>query len=485
VGHLQTELAPERNQLVALWGAGGVGKTTIAAEAARRLEETGQRIIWVSADGRTNFTLSTLLDDIATQFGRTDLRPLTIEPKVDAVRALIGDAPTLIVLDNFETISPEEQLPCIHFLAEKANCPVLVTTRDSIDGAHSIPLRRMLDEEGNDLLDRLVEQTINPDIYTEAIRSSILKTAEYNPLIIQWIVRQINLANDPKEVLSELEQGEGDAAERVFHRSFNLPQMKQGGRAVLFALSLFMPSATRSALAEVAGMGKETDKKRFKRAQETLASLWLLPPSGGQRLTVEGLTREFAKARLLHDPRSKLFRQRFVNRFLHYAAANSKDTAEHLNSVEAEKDNILSAMDVASELADLRRTMRVCSAVYKLLDVRGYWDEAIRRGDQALVAARNLADARWINHFSHNVAILYQRRGAVDDARRLYDESLAIAKMFGDQGAAAITLHQLGSLTQNRGELEEARRFYDESLDIKKKVGDMKGIAATAMKIGQ
>jgi tetratricopeptide (TPR) repeat protein len=478
VGHLQKELAPERNQLVALWGAGGVGKTTLAAEAARGLEGTGQRIVWVSADGRANFTLTTLLDDIATQFGHPDLRPLAREPKEEAIRALIGDAPTLIVLDNFETIPPDEQLPCIHFLAEKANCPVLVTTRDALDGARSIPLHPMLAKEGTDLLDKLVEQTSNPNIYTEDIRSSILETAEYNPLIIQWIVRQINRANDPKEVLSELAQGEGDAAERVFHLSFNLPQMEQGGRAVLLALSLFMPSATRAALAEVAGMGgKEKDKKKFKKAQETLASLWLLPPSGGQRLTVEGLTREFAKARLSHDPRSKPFRQRFVNRFRSYAEAHREDTAEHLNSIEAERDNILGAIDVAFELGKWECMMRIYSAIYNFLYVRGYWDEAVRRGVQSLNVARNLANEHWIAHNTLNVAMLHHKQGSVDQAQRLYDESLAISQKLGNQNGVAAVTYQLAWLAQDQGSIDEARRLYGESLEIKKKLGDQSGVA--------
>lgn len=484
VARLQEELAPHRSQLVALWGAGGVGKTTLSAEAARGLEAAGQRVVWVSADGRANFTLSTLLDDIAAQFGRTDLRPLALELKEEAVRGLIAEAPTLIVLDNFETIPPEEQPSCVNFLAERARCPSLITTRESINEARSIPLHPMQAEEGRALLDRLVEQTITPGIYTEAIRGRILETAERNPLVIQWIVRQINLANDPEEVLTDLKHGEGDAAARVFDRSYNLPQLGEGGRAVLLALSLFMPSATRAALSEVAGMGKEKDKKKFRKAQETLASLWLLPPSGGQRLALEGLTREFAKARLSHDPRSKPFRQRFVNRFLQYAEANSEKTAEHLNSIEAEKDNVLSAIDIALGLNDLSSTMRISSALHVFLDLRGYWDDAIRRGEQALVAARLLADERWISPFTHNVAMFYQKQGNLDKARRLYDESLDIAKNLGEQKGVAATLHQLATLVHGQGKLEEARRLYDESLDIKKKLGHQRGIALTVWGLG-
>lgn len=485
VKHLQDELSPHKNQLVALWGAGGVGKTTLAAEAARELDEAGRYVVWVTADGRANFTFSTLLDDIAEQFGRIDLRPLVIERKEEAVRGLIAVAPTLIVLDNFETIPPAEQPPCLTFLAKRAECPALITTREAIEDVHSVPLRPMLAEEGKDLLDKLIEQTSSPDIYTDANRTRILETAEYNPLVVQWIVGQINLAQGPDEVLSELAHGEGKAAERVFDRSFNLPQTAEGGRAVLLALSLFMPSATRPALAEVAGMAKDKYNKKFRSALRTLASLWLIKPTdGGQRVAVEGLTREFAKSRLSRDPRSKPFRQRFVSKFLRFAQANSDITAEHLNSTARERENILNAMDVAFELRDYESMFSINQAIWYFLDVRGYWDEAIQRGDEALKVARQLVDERWISLLTHNLAIRHQNRGNMTGARQLYDESLEIKRRLGNEKGIAITLNQLGRIAQRQGDLVEARRLYNESLELEKKFGDQRGIAITLHQLG-
>jgi TIR domain/NB-ARC domain len=65
---LREELAPQKGQLVALWGAGGVGKTTLAAEVARTLrDEFSHRVVWVSADSRTDLPFSTFLDEIARQ----------------------------------------------------------------------------------------------------------------------------------------------------------------------------------------------------------------------------------------------------------------------------------------------------------------------------------------------------------------------------------------------------------------------------------
>src|SRR5205085_1185538 len=95
IAYLREELQPQRQQLVVLWGAGGVGKTTLAAEAARALLDTfNGRLVWTSALGRNDYALSTLLDEIATQLERADLRPLALAPKREAVTALLAAAHT-------------------------------------------------------------------------------------------------------------------------------------------------------------------------------------------------------------------------------------------------------------------------------------------------------------------------------------------------------------------------------------------------------
>jgi tetratricopeptide (TPR) repeat protein len=480
VERLKEDLAPHKNRLIALWGGGGVGKTAIAAEAARALGNVyEQRIIWVSADGREDFSLITLLDDIATQLGQTDLRKLGIEPKKEQVREVLMAAPTLVVLDNFETIAPVEATHCANWLAQPALCSALITTRQNIRVAHrNIPTDPMQIEEAHDLLQRLIAEVHDKNAFANLDRELVIQTAESNPLVLQWIIRQIDLAQDAEEVLNDLKHGEGKAAERVFDRSFNLKQMDNGGRAVLLALSLFVPSATRKALAEVAGLSKERDRARFREAVKTLSSLWLLRTAeAGGRLAVEGLTRELTKARLSRDPRSKTLPPRYVTRFLHYAESNSKPVAEQLNSVETERENILNAIDVAFELNDWNSGMRIRTSLTNFLDLRGYWDEAIRRSEQSLNIARVLGKEVWIGNSAFDIAVFLQNRGNLAEARSLYDESLVIYKKLGDQEGMASTLHQLAMLAHDQGELEEARQLYDKSLVINKKLNDQSSIA--------
>ena len=48
---LKGDLSPEKNLLIALWGEGGIGKTTLAAEVARALmKDYDLRLVWTSAD---------------------------------------------------------------------------------------------------------------------------------------------------------------------------------------------------------------------------------------------------------------------------------------------------------------------------------------------------------------------------------------------------------------------------------------------------
>jgi hypothetical protein len=254
---LREELAPERRQIVTLWGPGGAGKTTLAAETARAMaDQFRRRIVWTGPQLRADFTASTMFDEVATQLGRANLRTAPPPDKPELVYALLAESPAMIVLDNFETIPSESQPQIVEWLTG-ASCPVLITTRDKIDHTRSVQIAAMTPEEARDFLSRLIDEAHDRASFDSLDRGVIIETAERNPLVMQWIVAQIDEAQRPRDALAELRQGEGDAARRVFDRSFNLEQLGDDGRAALLALSLFTPSASREALAQVAGFGDD------------------------------------------------------------------------------------------------------------------------------------------------------------------------------------------------------------------------------------
>jgi len=486
VARLREELAPERGQLVALWGAGGVGKTTLAAEAARSLADAfGQRVVWTSAAGRADYSLSSLLDDAATQLGLDELRRLAPDHKAAQVRDALAKAPALVVLDNFETIRPDEEGRCLDFL-HQTPCSVLITSRARIAQARSIIVTAMSPEEAQDFLDRLINLTSEPRVFTSTVRRRIVEAAEANPLLMQWVVGQIDAAQEPETVLRQLAAGEGDAAERVFGMAFQLPQLTDDGRTALLALSLFEPSASRPALAFVAGFGD--DEKRLNEAVRRLADLWLVKTTAeGKRLTVEGLTREMARAMLAKDVRADEYRRRFVEHFLSYAESYREPTPEALDALETEKDNLLGAAGAAYASADWEGVMRLASAVTGadgFLSLRGYWDDAERVCRQALEAARMTKRSNEEMLFAANLAGLLHARGQTDEAELLLKEALGIARRFKDVRAEASITLQLAYVGETKGDLENARRLYHESLEHYERIGDPRGRAGVLNRLG-
>ena len=486
VGLLKDELAPDKNQLVALWGPGGTGKTTIAAEVVRGTDKTFKgRFVWASPLRRADFSSATLLDEMATQLGREDLRRLAPEPKAAQVAALVSEAPTLVILDNFETIAEEEQTRCLDFLTQSAACPVLITTRKFIDrdDVTNVELAAMEIDEAREFLRRLIERTPKSKNFVNLDHDDLIQRCEANPLLLQWVIRQVVLSKTPQTALDYLSKGEGAAAERVFTRSFNLPQLGDDGRAALLALSLFTPTASREALTEVAGFGN--DLRRMDKAAEALSALWLVETTdGNERILLRGLTRELAKLQLLGGACAEEFQHRYVVYFLYYAKAHKKPTPENLNALEAEKGNLLAALDTASALQAWRTVTQLRITLGNFLRLRGYWDEAIRSGEQAETAARAANDEWSIAQIRGDSAMILISRGEYTAAKNVYMEVLPISRRVGGDNNVAVCLHQLGLIAQELGDLEDARKLYDESLEIKKRVGDQRAIAITTSALG-
>jgi NB-ARC domain-containing protein len=148
VRRLKNELAPNKAQLVVLHGKGGVGKTALAAETVSGLIKHFRHIVWASAEGRDAFSLGTFLTEIATQLKLSDWRQLLPDQLEQTVRNAVAQDPTLLVLDNFETVAEVEQQRCAVWL-NQCRCPELITSRWPVDSAHNEPIDAMREGEAH------------------------------------------------------------------------------------------------------------------------------------------------------------------------------------------------------------------------------------------------------------------------------------------------------------------------------------------------
>jgi len=464
---ISEQLAAPDRPVLAIWGVGGVGKTTLAGKIARSLiEKFNGRVAWASADGRDGYAWQTLIDEVGQQLG---CPPPVMNRERDVrarqVAALINNRAAVIVLDNLETVATDEAARCVEWLTSEVRSPVLITTRDRVTNVRNIPLQAMSPEESRQFLNGLARQSQYPEAVGQ-YADSIIKMSEANPLVLQWIVSQVDLAQDPVDVFRELQRGEGHAARRVFDRSFDLPQTTDDGRSVLLGLSMFPEPASRPALAHVAGFGN--DMPRVNAAIARLASLRLvLFGKTPDRIRIEGLTRELALAKLFHNGKGAQYRQRFVE----YFAAFAEEPGEGVEAGDrlfAEMSNIKCALSMAYDIgahdAVYSITAALAGPVSGVLTIRRLLKDAIELNRRALDMAHQTSDDRAMQFFSHNLGAVLLASGQVLNAEDSLNESLRLARKTNDEFYAASTLNELGTCAFSRGNTEVARSFYKQSL---------------------
>lgn len=405
VSHLVEELAPGRNRLVMLSGPGGVGKTTLAAEAARRLRGAyGGRVVWSYAEGRVNYTESSLFEDIAIKLGRPRPHRFPFDRKRDDAHALIAGRPLLVVVDSYEVVRPGARRRIQRWL-EGTPCSALFVSRemDARLDMHSVRVGPMFHDEAREMLGLLVKEAQSPKVFDRVVCDCALAAACGIPLALKLIVAQLNLRRRPDGVFEELRRGQGEAADRAFNYSFNLRRVGGSGRAVLLALSLFRPSATHEALAYVAGFGRGPRAlRRLDRVVANLTRLSLLSagePSG--RLGLEDLTRRIARAKLNEDNRAgrfgplpgfirplflwflteegraRHFKRRFVEYFREHAASFRWEDYAEQPIPEAERSNVVAAMQFACERQDWDTVLELFAVTLTYINTYPVWKRSV------------------------------------------------------------------------------------------------------------
>ena len=105
---LRRWLVHDRSQVVAIYGIGGVGKTTLSARAIRNLADNFEAIIWRS------LLNAPLFDELLPAFLRTlstntlEEIPANLEYRFSLLLEILRSKRCLLVLDNVETIMNEE-----------------------------------------------------------------------------------------------------------------------------------------------------------------------------------------------------------------------------------------------------------------------------------------------------------------------------------------------------------------------------------------
>jgi LuxR family glucitol operon transcriptional activator len=300
-----------RYPLISIEGIGGIGKTSLAIEAAHMslgsaeppLESLFEYAVWVSAVTKPNqkLWLHEVFNKIAlvmNYFSITQLPLEEIEKKRSQIDRLLRSHRVLVVIDNFETIEDEDLVTWIESIPEPSH--VLITTRQSrLQKTFAVSLRGLKQPEAL----RLVRQEAHALALNHIVDEEdeqllpLIQVTDGNPQAIVMSLGYIkggNLSFD--EVVQQLEEA-GDQVDDIFDYLFtkSWDLLPDDGRTILLSVPLFTGSVSREALKTVSGL----NAYQFGQALRLLVNTKLLEVDHKrQRFMVHPMTHAFARKKL-------------------------------------------------------------------------------------------------------------------------------------------------------------------------------------------
>jgi energy-coupling factor transporter ATP-binding protein EcfA2 len=374
IDHIVSALA--QNNMVCIWGSGGVGKTTLATLVANRLmSHVYDGVVWVGLDTQGNVDFAQILNVISVTLLRQDSYSLSTSSKKALVKNLLSKGNYLIVVDNFEVVTPEDKKPLISFLKE-APSSSLILSIEYVEQILTVEIPAMRPEEAKMLARILCEQTLERNRGDNIDVKRVVEITEGNPLLIEWVVSQIQFGAYAPSALDTLFVGTAEPSQSIFQRSFSL--LSDKAREVLLILALFQAEVYAPTVGRILGIDSERDlgacltELRKLRFIDQMASV--------EPILLRGLTRRLVMLYLQSGANCSDLKLKFILFYLNSIATST------ITFLETEKDNIIGAMQLAVQLKLNAETLRFYDSISAFLWVHGFWDDYITCLEYALSA---------------------------------------------------------------------------------------------------
>lgn len=433
-------------RLLTLVGPGGVGKTRLAVQCAREMQNAfADGVCYVALETVQTETqlVSSILDSLALSAG-------AIDPRAYLLRVLC-DKGLLLVLDNFEHLLDNAPL-LTDILTAAPQVKLLVTSRQVVNlhEEHRHPLQGMThpsQADAENLLDydavRLfVEQArrVRPDFAAAEEAADVVRICQQVdglPLAIElaaaWTpsLSCAEIADEIGRDLAILSTTRRNAAAHhssmqvVFERSWRV--LTEDDRTLFASLSIFRGGFRRAAAAAVVGATIPVLTRLLDQS--------LLQRDETGRYRMHELLRHFAEERLQQDP---------------VLAAES--AARHASYFARWLEERLPALESGEQAAAAVEIERDVENIHQA------WRWAVAHEDST-ACGQALYAMTWFYQFK---AHYREGAGAMDDAIRMLDaraepaERLLLAQVLGEYGLFCLRL----------GQLDEAQRAFDRNYAI-------------------
>jgi predicted ATPase/DNA-binding SARP family transcriptional activator len=489
-------------RLVTLTGAGGVGKTRLALEVARRLEtefDDGAWFVSLAATANAEHVSSAITQALG-------VKPLEGETSKEAVERYLAHKRGLLVLDNFEHLLAAAPLVS-DLLAGSSGVVVLATSRKPLrlqtERCYAVaPLQ--VPVNGDPVA---VERAAAGALFVERARShdrdfaltddnagviaKICRRLDGLPLAIELAAARTTVLDADQlntrlaRALDVLGGGTRDSPDRQrtlratidwSHRLLSTAEARTFARFAVFSGGATIEAAEAVTAANLDVLQGLVDKHLLLRRSDS--RLWMLET-----------VREVAREQLDTEPYAGRARERHCRHYLALAERAepqlfTRTEAVWLPRLDAEVDNFRAALDwsLAREPA---LALRLAGLLYLFWEVSNRdaegleWVEAAldAAGDDAPVRDRARALRARVYLLAHR-GVAYDWQGSMDEARSAAIDALALSRQGGDPGDVAEALLLLGDFDMANSLPQRRRReLADEALPLARESGDERLVA--------
>jgi predicted ATPase/class 3 adenylate cyclase len=503
-------------RLVTLTGPGGIGKSSLAVEAARRVEADYIDGAWlVSLDelDRPERVVAT----IARTLGLFDGAQRSA---ADALPEFLADRSVLLVLDNFEHVL-DAATDVGRLLRASPHSHIVVTSRAPlrISGEHEFPVRPLAVGPGAGTARRLFEDRARavvpgwePGADAAAV-DELCALLDGLPLGIELAAARVGLMPVPAirdRLMARLPlpgagQRDAPARQRTLDGAvaWSHDLLSEEQRALLHALAVFEGDFDVEQVAVVAG--EDADRwdvlerlsglvehsllAREQRADDDGGAAGM-GHGHGMRFRLLRTIQTFALARLIDEGREAATRRRHAQAYVALAEDGARrmtttSQAEWLARLSLDAANLRSAVRWSIDAGEVELAQRAVASLWRFWQADGRLNEGRVLATEALAMPGGdaLTPARmWAVGAAGSIGYW---QGDMDESQRLYDEQLAIAQALGDGAGIADAYFNLGHLVflthQDEATLlaseERTRRAYEA-------LGDERGLARVQWALG-
>ena len=471
-------------QLITIEGSGGIGKTTLALEAAYRCLSATQSpetfpdlpafdaIIFTSAQPQQLVTarssslpqpehnLRDIFSTILQTLNTFDDMPPMFHEHLEWARDSLSRQSTLLIVDSLETLEDQE-----YVLAFLNNIPLTVKAiltsrvRSSLDT--SIYLDCLDRQAGLAFIHSQAQEKGTP--LTPAEAETIYQKTGGLPLAIVYAIGQVAVYGlSLHAVTAHLAQPTSSLVHRCFEESFHRLQGQPAG-ALLSALALFPRAASIEALAHVAFQNPDLMATRI--GLETLYQLSLVTQPKTQYYAMHSLTREYVNNDLSEHPAfERVLRNRWLtwyHRFLAPYGTSDWQYYYDYSSLDQDWENIRAAVDWSIQQERYEDFQQLWQNLKGYTLFCGRWQERLEWMDWLIATAE--ADEDWatvadaVYHKSRTLGHI-NRSDKTDEALQFAQRAWDLAGWRDREFEFEVAIYLTAVHTQ-RKQFEQSRRW--------------------------